>query len=118
MHEVHGPLDDGSSLAFLLWLGGKVINCPLPPPPSRSYLKAVENLSESELDRSKPFVPVLETSSQLEDSSGEGSEPQVVINATPLPVRKKGVKRSKKAATAKDENKEPVSVEATIYLNI
>ena len=80
----------------------------------RSYLKAVENLGSSghgELDRSKPFVPNLESSSQLDDSSTEGTS-GVVIDATPLPVRRKGVKRAKKEAASsphKDENKEPVS---------
>ena len=77
----------------------------------RSYLQAVENLKaeDSELDRSKPFVPNLESSDQLvesEESVLEGNKRgRVEIDATPLPVRKKA-RRGKKV----DENVEPVSL--------
>lgn len=79
---------------------------------ARSYLQAVENLKDDELDRSKPFVPNLESSDQLMEESlleGQGSKKRgrvPVIDATPLPVRKKA-KRGKKVAEA--ENVDPVS---------
>ena len=77
----------------------------------------VENLGPGELDRSKPFVPNLESSSQLEDSSsGNEAVPVRTIDATPLPVRKRGVKRGRKAAVEDAENKPPaVSVCVCVY---
>ncbi len=78
-------------------------------------LQAVENLDTSkEADRSKPYVANLEASYQLEESSSGESGARVVIDATPLPLRKK---RGRDKVKAKDEvgyqkkkeNKEPVS---------
>jgi hypothetical protein len=79
----------------------------------RSYLKAVENHLDvaADLDRSKPYVPNLESSSQLEESSSGNEGPVPTIDATPLPVRKKGLKRARRAAVSEPkedaENKTP-----------
>ena len=67
-----------------------------------------------ELNHSKPFVPVLERSSQLIDESFTESDGRPVIDATPLPVRKKtkrGIFKGKNVEeVAKQENTESVSV--------
>ena len=73
-------------------------------------MQAVENLKtvNGDLDRSKPFVANLESSDQLvEDSFLSCDGQRVEIDATPLPVRKKG-KRGNKRKIEQVENKEPV----------
>lgn len=77
-------------------------------------MQAVENIV-NEHDCSKPFVANLESSSQLEDSVTGSEAGGVVIDATPLPVKKrtKWAKNQVKMEDErpKDENKEPVSAE-------
>ena len=76
----------------------------------------MENIVK-EHDRSKPFVANLESSSQLEDSvTTSEAGGVVVIDATPLPVKKRTRRAKnqvkvdtseKKDQDPKDENKEP-----------
>ena len=49
-----------------------------------------------DLDRSKPYVPILERSSQLIEESFSHQEARVEIDVTPLAARRRGG-RSKKA---------------------
>lgn len=80
----------------------------------RSCLEELEKQCEADveggaLDRSKPFIPLLDRSSQLMDdtvSSETGS--RLVIDATPLPVRKKA-KTRKRAKEDEEENESVVS---------
>lgn len=70
--------------------------------PSSPTSIAVESKG-SELDRSKPYVPNVETSSQLEATTR-------TIDATPLPLKKKrGVKLGKTPTTS--EPKDPEEME-------
>ena len=55
---------------------------------------------KEELDQSKPYVPVLERSSQLIDESILDEETKLEIDATPLPLRKKARKLKAKAEKA------------------
>lgn len=50
------------------------------------------------MDRSKPYIPVLERSSQLIDDSVLDESTKMEIDATPLPLRKKARKLKAKAA--------------------
>ena len=52
------------------------------------------------MDRSKPYIPVLERSSQLIDDSVLDESTKMEIDATPLPLRKKARKLKAKAAKA------------------
>lgn len=66
-----------------------------------------KSILKEDLDSSKPYVPVLERSSQLvEDTIIE--ESKVEIDATPLPVRKKArkikAKQSKKKRSIHEVN--------------
>ena len=63
---------------------------------------------ESMLDLSKPRLPLLETSSQLDDESLSvgGDEQRVEIDATPLPLRKKRRKAAKKRSIQDSQGKE------------
>ena len=54
--------------------------------------------AREELDRSKPYVPVLERSSQLIEDSVLDESTKMEIDATPLPLRKKARKLKAKAA--------------------
>lgn len=68
----------------------------------------MENLKQdSVLDRSKPYVPNLESSDQLEESQVEEGVQRVEIDATPLPVRKKYKRAAKTTKKQRDENKPP-----------
>ena len=71
-----------------------------------------------DLDRSKPHVPVLERSSQLFEDSLLDESTKMEIDATPLPLRKKGRKLKAKAAKTaqkrKIEDKENDSHEVSI----
>jgi len=55
-----------------------------------------ESCRSIELDFSKPYLPILERSSQLMESVLEESTDRVVIDATPLPLRKRAAKRKRK----------------------
>ena len=91
-------------------LPGLLMACSIP---TRSLLQSVESLDAcKEADCSKPYVANLEASSQLEESSSFDNG-GVVIDATPLPVRKRtrrGRLKAKEETEHKDENKEPVSI--------
>ena len=52
------------------------------------------------MDRSKPYIPVLERSSQLIDDSVLDESTKIEIDATPLPLRKKARKLKAKAEKA------------------
>ena len=55
---------------------------------------------KEELDQSKPYVPVLERSSQLIEESILSEAAKLEIDATPLPLRKKARKLKAKAEKA------------------
>ena len=75
---------------------------------SRSHDQAVNRSDHStdsttDLDRSKPYVPVLERSSQLMEDS-ELDSTRIVIDANPMPLRKKAKrKRKQEQKPIKDE---------------
>jgi hypothetical protein len=55
---------------------------------------------KDELDQSKPYVPLLERSSQLMEESVLSEAAKLEIDATPLPLRKKARKLKAKAEKA------------------
>ena len=55
---------------------------------------------KEELDQSKPYVPLLERSSQLMEESILSESARLEIDATPLPLRKKARKLKAKAEKA------------------
>ena len=77
----------------------------------RSYLS---------LDHSKPYIANLESSSQLEESiAAEGTGPAVVIDATPLPLRrKKAAKRGKKEKDATKESPKDENIAVSWWLGV
>lgn len=69
----------------------------------RSYLQAVEGRGDrsnvkEDMDCSKPYIPVLERSSQLIEDSVLDESAKMEIDATPLLLRKKARKLKAKAA--------------------
>ena len=82
----------------------------------RSYLEAVgghggKSTVKDDLDLSKPYVPVLESSSQLIDDSFLDESSRMEIDATPLPLRKKARKLKAKSAKARKRSIEAVDKE-------
>ena len=55
------------------------------------------------MNLSKPYLPILERSSLLMESVLDESTNRVIIDATPLPLRKKAAKRKRKEEKAKEE---------------
>ena len=73
----------------------------------RSYLVAVTNTLTSEpteLDNSRPLLPILESSSQLMEDSLLSETPRIEIDVTPIKLKK----RKKRAAASKKQEKENV----------
>ena len=67
---------------------------------------------KEELDQSKPYVPLLERSSQLMEESILSEAVKLEIDATPLPLRKKARKlRAKAEKAAKKRSIEEVDKE-------
>ena len=67
---------------------------------------------KEELDQSKPYVPLLERSSQLMEESILSEAIKLEIDATPLPLRKKARKlRAKAEKAAKKRSIEEVDKE-------
>ena len=66
---------------------------------------------KDELDQSKPYVPLLERSSQLIEESILDESMKVEIDATPLPLRKKARKLKARAAKAQKRSIKEVDKE-------